>query len=248
MSAYQQARAAWPTVLLDEATFEAHLAARAGATQTDDLYLACACLRGDPAALTAFDRTFAATIAQALAKYRLSDAERDDIGQKLRLLFFVQRQLEGYSGRGALGGWVRAAATREALQELRRRKQRPDDEDLILGRLPATGDVELDLIRGSFKESFKSAFTDALAGLDADDRSLLALHYVDDLSIDELARVLGLHRATAARRVAKVRDTLLAGTRDRLHERLQVGNETLDTLMREISSQLHVSVFKLLKR
>src|SRR5262249_39301080 len=98
------------------------------------------------------------------------------------------------------------------------------------------------------KAAFKAAFGDAMASLVPDDRSLLALHYVDDLSIDELAKVLGIHRATAARRVAKVREQLLEGTKDRLRERLQVGVETLDTLMREISNELHISVFKLLKK
>ncbi len=239
---------------LEAAAFYAHLGARLqemeslaaalNAAQTNDLYLACACLRGDRAALDAFERVTADVVGQSLAKFDFSDAEKQDIAQSLRVLFFIKRSLDGYSGRGALRGWVRSAATRAALDAKDARKLRPDDEDEILGRLPATGDLELDLIKQKFNAEFKAAFGATIASLAPDDRTILAQHYVDDLSIDQLAAVLGVHRATVARRVAKLRETLLTSTKERLQALLKVDAETLASLMRVASSRLHVSVFR----
>jgi RNA polymerase sigma-70 factor (ECF subfamily) len=257
--ALAQARAAWPGVRLADEPFGAHLgaklagsdaptlAAALAAVQVDDLFLACACLAGDPGALAAFDRAMAGPIAQAAAEFRLATDEAAELTQGLRVTFVVKRSLAGYSGRGPLRGWVRASAHRAALHLVEKRARRPDDEDDILGALPATGDVELDAMRRRFSAEFRTAFTEAVAALAPADRTLLAQHYVDDLSIDQLAVVLGVHRATAARRIVKLREDLLEGTRTRLRGLLAVDVETLESLMRVAASRLDVSVFRLLK-
>src|SRR6185436_20655062 len=132
------------------------------------------------------------------ARFDLSHADRQDVAQSLRVAFFVKKSLAGYSGRGALRGWVRAAATRVARDLIAARKKRPDDEDEILANLQATGDPELDALRGAFVKEFRAAFAQALEALAPADRAFLAQHYVDDLGIDQLAALHGVHRATAA--------------------------------------------------
>ncbi len=255
--ALADAMAAYPAVFLDPARFYAYLAPRlseqlslgdalAGA-HVADLYLACACLDGDRAALIAFEATTRDVVGATLARFGLSSAERDDVAQTLRVAFFVKKSLTGYSGRGALRGWVRSAATRAALDLVDARKRRPDDEESILGALPATGDVELDLFRGRFAGEFRKAFAETVASLAPEDRTVLIQHYVDDLSIDQLGVVLGVHRATAARRVARLREALLEGTRQRLASSLKVDDGTFESLMRAAASQLDASVFRLLK-
>lgn len=255
--AYARAAAAWPGVTLPRPRFFEHLTSRlpagapvrdaVAAVQAGDLYLACACLSGDPAALDAFEHTYRDVIAVSLARLKLPAADRDDIAQNLRVAFFLKKTLAGYSGRGALRGWIRSAATRAAIDLVDSRKRRPDDEEEILGALPTTGNVELDLVRRRFGAAFRAAFAESLAALTAGDRLILAQHYVDDLSIDQLAAVLGVHRATAARRVARLREALLEGTRKRLTHALHIDPVTFDSLMRDAGSQLDVSVFRLLR-
>lgn len=250
--AFARACAAWPGVTLEREAFDAHVAACAGgepadALHADDLFLACACLRGDRAALDAFDRAHAAMILRSVARFDLSTGDRDDLVQGLRVAFFVKGTIRRYSGRGPLGGWVRTAAVRAALDLVAARRPRPDDEDDLLGRIPATGDVELDLIRRRFADAFKVAFGEAMRELGPDDRLVLAQHYIDRLSIDQLAAVQGVHRATAARRVNKLRDALLAGTRARLEQRLALDATTFESLMRIAGSRLDVSVFRLMR-
>src|SRR5262249_34127333 len=125
--AWLAARAAWPGVEVDEDAFARWVNERGdpAVLNTRDLYLACACHRGDAAALAAVDARFASTIDAALASIRLRDEAGDDIRQRLRTKLFVgeRARIVAYSGRGELGGWVRAAAVREGI-DLRREYHR----------------------------------------------------------------------------------------------------------------------------
>src|SRR5688572_29589330 len=87
------ARTAWSAVTLGEERFVQHLAGHlAGASdcllalerlQTDDLYLACACLHGDAEALRAFDRQFLGEISAAVRRLDPSPAFADEVRQQL---------------------------------------------------------------------------------------------------------------------------------------------------------------------
>jgi RNA polymerase sigma-70 factor (ECF subfamily) len=66
------------------------------------------------------------------------------------------------------------------------------------------------------------------------------------MSIDEIATAYGIHRATAARRVNRARDALLADTRRRMSERLRLNSKELDSVLGLVESRLHASVRRLL--
>jgi RNA polymerase sigma-70 factor, ECF subfamily len=258
--ALRRAAAAWPGIGLDPQIFVDHLAARLpqaaslslpaalAAISVEDLYLACACLRGERAALDAFERAYADVFAKSLARFDLSAAEREDLVQSLRVAFFLKKTLAGYSGRGSLRGWVRTACTRSALDFVESRRARPgDDADDILRNLPATGDVELDLVRQRAAAQVHAALSETIAALAPEDRALLAQHYVDELSIDQLALVYNVHRATVARRLVRLREALIGQTKARLREKLDVDGATLESIVRLATSRLDVSVFRMLR-
>src|SRR5687767_7078772 len=122
--AWTAARAAWPGVELDEADFACWVAERGGydeatiaALNTRDLYLACACSRGDRVALAQFEVHFSSSIEAALASIRMRDDHGDELRQRLRAKLFVgeRPRIASYRGRGELGGWIRAATIREAI-------------------------------------------------------------------------------------------------------------------------------------
>lgn len=58
--------------------------------------------------------------------------------------------------------------------------------------------------------------------MSSDERDLLRQHVLHGRTIDEIGAALGVHRGTAARRIARARETLLKGTRRRLMARLRV--------------------------
>ena len=59
--------------------------------------------------------------------------------------------------------------------------------------------------------------------------------------------LLRLHRATAARRLAAARAALVKGTRTAMRARLRVDGAELESILRLIESQVHVSVERLLR-
>ena len=61
-----------------------------------------------------------------------------------------------------------------------------------------------------------------------------------------LAAACGVHRATAARRLATLRTRLFEGTRRHMTEHLEVPEEELESIFRLIQSNFEVSMRKLL--
>jgi RNA polymerase sigma-70 factor (ECF subfamily) len=253
---FRVARVAWPDIELDGAAFVAYLAARwpEGASLDDwlahahasDLYLTCACARGSAGAIEAFDRAhLGGQVRDYLARSKPDDAFVEDVRQSLREKLFVgdKRKIEEYSGRGALGGWVRMLAVRMAIDLRRRRGERLPD---LRHEQPAAIDPELGYLSERYRGEVEDAFRRALASLGPEQRTLLRMHFVDAVTLDELARLTKLHRATVARRLAVARKAILDATHRQLRERLAVSTEELASLVRLVRSELQISVARLL--
>jgi hypothetical protein len=68
---------------------------------------------------------------------------------------------------------------------------------------------ELALLQRQCGTEFRAAFRCAFVSLTPRDRNLIRPHIVDRLAIDGIAMRYGIHRATAARRLAQARGTLI---------------------------------------
>ena len=91
------------------------------------------------------------------------------------------------------------------------------------------------------------ASREAIAELDAEDRTLLRQQIVDQLSIDEIGAAFGVHRATAARWLQRARGALVTATRGRLAARLKLTVDQIDSVIRLVQSQLDASVIRYLR-
>lgn len=67
------------------------------------------------------------------------------------------------------------------------------------------------------------------------------------MSTEQLAQAFGIHKATAARHVARARDKLLQFTRDRLKVQLGADSGELDSVMRLFDGEFSVSLSRLLE-
>jgi RNA polymerase sigma-70 factor, ECF subfamily len=259
-----RAIAAWPSVGIDPAHFVRAIAERLpaadpaalAALQTDDLYLACGCVEGDPAALAAFEARHGPVIERSIVAIGVSPDDRADLGQIVRERLLVSPatgeppRIVKYLARGSLAAWVRVVATREALRVLPRaqrseRHAAASDEQLA-GLTASDDDPEVGYLKRHYRDEFKQAFHVAVAALDARERLLLRQHALDGLSIDQLAALHGVHRATAARQVHSARDAVLAATRRELTRRLRLSPRALASVMRLIHSQLDLSLPRVL--
>ena len=254
------AREAWPALELESAAFVAHLASRTqpGVELTSlhaaDLWLALACLLGDPLALEAFERTVLAKVPAVLRGTLPPGLTEDDVLQALRLKLFVRKgetppQIASYSGRGPLLQWLRASAVRLTQDYARTRKLEVADPDAALADTPAAGgSAELGYLKDHFGPDFKAAFQEALLTLSARDQNVLRLYYLDGSSPEEIGRLYQTHRTTVWRWLSQCREALLAQTRRSLVARVKVSEGELSSLMNAVHSQLDVSLSRMLRK
>jgi RNA polymerase sigma-70 factor (ECF subfamily) len=253
------ASAAEPELALDEVAFAAHVAELAdnGATDLDDaspadVALAWAAARGDAQAVAVIERRHVPAARIAVARV-LGEDRAEDAMQQVRAKLFVGAdgppKIAEYLGRGSLQGWVRVVAVRAALS-LRRKTKRAEDREVNSDPffdLPGPLDPELDHLKERYRGELKAAFQSALGGLSPRDRNLLRMHFVEGLTIDDLGVMHRVHRATAARWIAAVRQRLFDATRDDLTNRLGVDRAEFDSLVALVRSQLDVSLHRFLE-
>ena len=194
----------------------------------DDLCLVIACERGDQTAWSDLLEGYGATVRSAARSASSNDAMADDLAQSIwaELHGLKARQdgkpagkLAYYSGAGSLGGWLRAVVGQLAIDQHRREArlmQTEEDADLdrlahdvegepqALNAFHSSPSPEEALASDLAASDVEKALARALAELDAEDRLLMKLYYFDGLRLREAGAVLGVHEATASRRLTRI--------------------------------------------
>ena len=244
---------AWPTIAVDMAAFTQRLAALApevdlAKLHVSDLYLAFACSRGHAGALAMLETSYLREHTGPLRKMGFDSAAIDETLQIVRDELLVAPQgktpsILGYSGRGALKGWLRSVAARTALRD----RKRPERRDEYVEGLHTSPDDDLELayMKKTYGAAFERACAKALAALPVDDRLLLKQRFGHRLGVVELGKLYGVNAGTISRRVAAVRERLVEATRARMTEELEVGTADLASILRLIESQLAISLSEL---
>jgi RNA polymerase sigma-70 factor (ECF subfamily) len=250
-------RIAWPGVVVGEESFLRFLADRSGERlppleRSSDLYIACACAHGVPAALEAFRRSYRAVIAKAIQRRDPSDAFLDDVLQALSVKLFVSGGegapgITQYEGRSSLRAWLATAATRTALNMRRRRDDEPHGSIRSgIMALPEIADPELLLLKARYKNEFEAAIRAAVENLPGKQRTLLLMQIVDALTLPQLAAMHRVSRATVARWLAAAREAVFEATRLRLMAKLRLSTSEYESVVALVRSQLDVSLATLL--
>jgi RNA polymerase sigma-70 factor (ECF subfamily) len=252
-----EAAAAWPGVHVPEARFIAALTAALADDQTTiesvharDLYLALGCLDGQTEALAAFHHHVALVIRPSIARASTDGVDPDDALQTMleKLLVGPTPKLAQYMGRGPLVGWVRVVAVRQALEARRsQRRERVHDDSRLVDDAAPIPSADVALLRARHGPAFKTAVTEAIQRLTAEQRTILRMNVTDGLSIDRIAPMLGVHRATAARRLEKARTDALEHARAILHDRDGLTESEAASLCVALASEVDVSIGRALR-
>jgi RNA polymerase sigma-70 factor (ECF subfamily) len=257
--ALQDARNAWPDVDVPPAFFRDAVvtAARAGGAGNDllagvfasDLYLACGCVLGLPAATRSFVRNHLAAIPRYLAHIDPSTWLADEVAQELAARLLVARppdppRIASYSGRGSLDSWVAVAAQRAALSLLRRRDPgaAAASTSNLEGALSMGLDPELGLARAEVKQQFEGALAQALGALEPRDRMLLRLSLVSGLSCQKIGKIYGVNASTASRWIGRARDQVLSHMQRHLKQAHDLNPDELASLLGLARSQIELSL------
>lgn len=259
VDAVARVKAAYPTVAADLAAWVRALAELAprpldpaqplGEVLVADHYLAFACAAGDAAAIAECDAILVREAGFAADGTRMHASVRDEATQIVRTQLLAPREgkpaaIGDYAGRGLLRSWLRVCVSRE-LVRLAKAQQRsaPLEEHLVAD--PGYGeDPALEELKAKYRAELADAFRTALTELPARDRTLLRYQLIDGLTIDEIGAIFRVHRATAARWLAKIRDDLVARTRSLMAASLGVDTAEAASIVRLVQSQLDMSVIR----
>jgi RNA polymerase sigma-70 factor (ECF subfamily) len=249
----QTGSSAWPAVKLAPESFVGRVAHHYSNEETladwlrrvhaTDLYLASACAERVPNAIDTLDGEFLGAVPAILARGGMRALQPDEIRQRVRERLFVgASKIADYSGRGALASWLQIVTLRIAVDASREHRGIPiadsAPEDL---RLAGT-DPELRLIKERYREPFKQALHAALGALTSEQRNLLKLHFVEGVTLEKLAALFTVHRATVARRIAQAREAVFESVRLRLQAELRIDRDEFDGLLALLRSRLELSL------
>jgi len=218
-----------------------------------DLYLACACAAGDPRALVAFEQQLMPQVRSHVARLDTSPAFVGEVEQRLRERLLVGTpesppRIATYSGRGPLGGWLRVAALRVAHNLQRGAKPELDVDGPLRARLAQPGpDPEMAYIKRRYGWILRGVIEETLRKLPREDRTLLRLHLVDRLTVEQVGKICRVHASTVSRRIARARAELIDNTRARLRRELALDEQGLESLLVVLESGVDVTLSRVLE-
>jgi RNA polymerase sigma-70 factor, ECF subfamily len=204
------------------------IAAFIDSLHADDLCLVIACQHGDQAAWSELLEGYGATVRSAARAASPNEERAEDLAQSIWAeLHGLKARDDGqpagklayYSGAGSLGGWLRAVVGQLAVDRHRRDARLiQTEEDADLDRLAQDGNGEPEtagvfhpaanpeeaLSQNLAAAAIEKALAQSLADLDDEDRLLMKLYYFDGMRLREAGAVLGVHEATASRRLTRI--------------------------------------------
>lgn len=250
--------ARWPA-WLDPATFGRYLARRVDPAlplaeaiaelAVGDLYLACACAQGIPAAHAALESAYTGNLRAALGTLDSRPDFIAEVLQRLREKILVAREgetkIESYSGHGPLGAWLRVAAMRTALSMRRQRQPEVGLDDELDRVLDLAPNAEVRVIARQLGSDLRETLRAAVAAQPSRIRAVLRMYYADDRGVEDIGRVYNVHASSISRWLAKARHEILVHTREALLAK-QHSEASLDSLLGHVAS-LEISFESLLR-
>jgi RNA polymerase sigma-70 factor, ECF subfamily len=210
----------------------------------EELVLARACAAGNEHAWEAFMLRYREKLYEIGLHITREDSAARDLSDSIyaELYGTVAKdgrrvsKLASYTGRGSLEGWLRTVMAQEHVNRYRRQKRMVSlDEEAEEGQQFASPDPEP---AAPVDPRLESATDEALAGLPADERFILAAYYLDNRTLAEIARMLSVHESTISRKLDKLakslRKQIMAGLSRRGMSRRQA-EEALEIDVRDMS-------------
>jgi RNA polymerase sigma-70 factor (ECF subfamily) len=111
-------------------------------------------------------------------------------------------KLASYTGRGSLEGWLRTVMAQEFVNRYRRQRRLVslDEESEDGAQFPAAQPDPVVAV----DPRVEAAADEALAAMGSEERFLLASYYLDERTLAEIARTLGVHESTISRKLDKL--------------------------------------------
>ena len=243
------------------------LAAFVDEIHADDLCLVIACERGDEKAWEELVAKYDATVKAAARKIAPNSEDAEELAGSIWADLYGLRQdaagnrkskLGYYSGRGSLGGWLRAIVSQSAIDEFRKQSKLVQIEEDREFENIASGvssndhhaahgnDPELILTEKRTAADVTAALKNAIERLEDEDRLVLKLYYFDDLKLKEIGQMFGYHEATASRRLVRIQADIRKAVERELKKTHGWTDTEVKKYLSETAEALGLSLEKLL--
>jgi len=175
-----------------------------------DLVLARACARGNSKAWDYFLSHYREKLYLAAAAIARDEVRGRELADSLYADLYGTRQqedgkrvskLDSFLGRGSLEGWLKTILAQEYVNRFRQQRKLVAFDDAL--ESPVQTDVG-DPSLPARQVALQTATDAVLDGLDDEERFLLAAYYLDQRTLAEIGRMLGMHESTVSRRLDKI--------------------------------------------
>lgn len=235
----------------------------------DDLCLIIACEKADETAWEDLVKNFDATVKSAARKIAANNEDAEDLASSIWAELYglkhdkdgkLKTKLSYYSGRGSLGGWLRAVIAQLAVDQFRKESkfvqieeqrefenlanesaEKNDGKNLI----SHSDNPEENFSADQAQKNISAALQKAIAGLEAEDRLILKLYYFDDLKLKDIGNALGFHEATASRKLDRLQKEIRKRTEKNLMSEHGWQQDEVKRFLSETASKLDIGLEKL---
>lgn len=234
--------------------------------KADELCLALGCERGDEAAWEKFDAEYRHSMEAAARGLTKDEAEAEDLAQFVfGELYGVRTEgdrrlskLAHYSGRGSLGGWLRAVVYQCFIDRKRQtarfeQVEEVSEFDRLMNEAPAhlngwraapiQPPDEIEDVR--LRQATEEAMTQAFAELEPRSRLLLNYYFFDNLTLREIGLLMKVHEATICRWLAKAQREIKRKTEEILQRSYGLRRAEVAECL-ELAARTELDVRKLL--
>lgn len=192
------------------------------ALHIEELALARACAAGQEAAWEAFLLRYREKLYSAAHHIAREDSTARELADSLYADLYGTGVREGkrvskldfYTGRGSLEGWLRTVLAQEYINRYRTQKRLVSLEEQEEGGEQYAAPAPEPAV--AVDSRLQSAVDEALNALSAEERFLLASYYLDQRTLAEVGRALGIHASNVSRRLEKLAGMLRERIRNSL--------------------------------
>ena len=237
--------------------------------RADDLCLVLACEKGDESAWTDLVSRQDKTVKAAAWKCAPKAEDADDLASSIWAELYglkhdkdgkLKSKLSYYSGRGSLGGWLRAIVAQLAVDQYRLQsrlvqvEESREFENLANESSEKAENLSVVAHHDNAEEIFEEkqlardvskALNQAIAELEADDRLLLKLYYYDEIKLKEIGQMMGFHEATASRKIVRIQTDIRKAVERILQTQHNWSEEEVKRYLSETASKLGINLEKL---
>src|SRR5215471_18882733 len=176
----------------------------------EELALARACAAGREQAWQVFLTRYREKLYDIARGITKEDSRARDLADSIYGDLYGTTEKEGrrvsrlsfYMGRGSLEGWLRTVLAQEFVNRYRKQKRLVSLEEQAEDGVQFSA-AEPDF-SGPVDRRLGAAVDSALEQLPGEDRLVLASYFLDDRTLTEIGRMLGVHESTISRRLEKL--------------------------------------------